>query len=83
MLDEQLEQEVTQPGKGLDLSFIGNPHEHDPRRVYSTTATDWQARVDFDRLRPDRLARARLMASESPSWLTGVTIDVAGGGVML
>src|SRR5215208_114934 len=60
VLDQQ-EQQVTQPGKGLDLSFIGRPHEHDPRRVYSTTATDWQARVDFDRLRRDRLARARMM----------------------
>ncbi|MFL5905390.1 MAG: M24 family metallopeptidase, partial [Solirubrobacteraceae bacterium] len=60
MLDQQ-EHQVTQPGKGLDLSFIGRPHEHDPRRVYSTTATDWQARVDFDRLRRDRLARARMM----------------------
>ena len=44
----------------MDLSFLGKPHEHDPRRVYSTTATDWQARVDFDRMRtrPPR-ARAR------------------------
>lgn len=51
--------ETTPPGKGLDLSFIGKPHEYEPRRTYSTTATDWQARVDFDRLRLDRLARAR------------------------
>ena len=55
------EHEVTPTGKGLDLSFIEKPHEHDPRRVYSTTATDWQLRVDFDRLRRDRLARAREM----------------------
>jgi Xaa-Pro aminopeptidase len=61
VLDQQSESQVTQPGKGLDVSFIGKPHEHDPRRVYSTTATDWQARVDFDRLRRDRLARARMM----------------------
>lgn len=53
--------ELTPTGKHLDLSFIGKPHEHDPRRVYSTTGTDWQARVDFDRLRRDRLARARMM----------------------
>ena len=52
---------ITPTGKGLDLSFLGKPHEHDPRRVYSTTATDWQDRVDFDRLRRDRLARARMM----------------------
>ena len=52
---------LTPTGKNLDLSFLGKPHEHDPRRVYSTTATDWQGRVDFDRLRKDRLARARMM----------------------
>ena len=46
---------LTETGKGLDLSFLGKPHEHDPRRAYSTTATDWQARVDFDRMRRDRL----------------------------
>ena len=60
-LGERSESTVTPRGKGLDLSFIGKPHEHDPRRVYSTTGTDWQARVDFDRLRRDRLARARMM----------------------
>jgi len=52
---------TTKPGKGMDLTFIGKPHEHDPRRTYSATATDWQARVDFDRLRRDRLSRARMM----------------------
>jgi Xaa-Pro aminopeptidase len=50
--------------EGMDLSFIGKPHEHDPRRVYSTSATDWQGRVDFDRLRRDRLARARQKMEE-------------------
>jgi Xaa-Pro aminopeptidase len=55
------EHETTPFGKGLDLSFLEKPHEFDPRRTYSTTATDWQARVDFDRLRRDRLARARMM----------------------
>jgi len=75
---------VTPTGKGLDLSFIQKPHEHDPRRVYSTTSTDWQARVDFDRLRRDRLVRARTMmekhdlgalvcfAGENVRYLTGV-----------
>ena len=53
--------ETTPTGKGMDLSFLERPHEHDPRRTYSTTATDWQARVDFGRLRSDRLARARMM----------------------
>jgi hypothetical protein len=59
-----MEHELTATGKGLDLSFLGKPHEHDPRRVYSTTSTDWQARVDFDRLRKDRLARARMKMEE-------------------
>jgi Xaa-Pro aminopeptidase len=52
---------LTPTGKELDLSFIGKPHEHDPRRVFSVSSTDWQSRVDFDRLRQDRLTRARMM----------------------
>ena len=43
----------------MDISFIGKPHEWDPRRVYSQTGADWQHRVDFDRLRKDRLQRLR------------------------
>jgi Xaa-Pro aminopeptidase len=43
----------------MDTSFIGMPHEWDPRRVYSQTGADWQYRVDFDRLRKDRLAKIR------------------------
>jgi Xaa-Pro aminopeptidase len=46
-------------GYELDTSFIGKPHEWDPRRVYSQTGADWQYRVDFDRLRKERLQRAR------------------------
>ncbi len=42
-----------------DLSFIGRPHEYDARRVFSLTGADWQDRVNFDRLRKERLARAR------------------------
>ncbi|MEA2304317.1 MAG: hypothetical protein QOH43_1597 [Solirubrobacteraceae bacterium] len=75
---------LTETGKGLDLSFLGKPHEHDPRRIYSTTGTDWQARVDFDRMRKDRLARARMkmeqldlgavvcFVGENVRYLTGV-----------
>ena len=55
---------LTPTGKNLDLSFLEGPHEWSPRRVLSTTATDWQARVDFDRLRRDRLARARIMMAK-------------------
>jgi Xaa-Pro aminopeptidase len=70
-MDQQLTQtgngvghELTPTGKGLDLSFIQRPHEHSPGRVFSTTATDWQMRVDFDRMRKDRLARARMKMEE-------------------
>ena len=78
------EHTLTPTGKYLDLSFLGGPHERDPRRVYSTTSTDWQARVDFDRLRKDRLVRARMMmekhdlgalvcfVGENVRYLTGV-----------
>ncbi|HYM71050.1 MAG TPA: Xaa-Pro peptidase family protein [bacterium] len=41
--------------------FLAGQHEHQPRRVYSTSGTDWQGRVNFDRLRRERLARARAM----------------------
>src|SRR5574342_777531 len=43
----------------MDLSFIGKPHQWEPRRLYSQTAADWQQRVDFERLRTDRLQRLR------------------------
>jgi Xaa-Pro aminopeptidase len=43
----------------MDTSFIGKPHEWDPKRLYSQTGADWQYRVDFDRLRQDRLQRVR------------------------
>ena len=43
----------------MDTRFIGKPHEWDPRRVYSQTGADWQYRVDFDRLRKDRLQRLK------------------------
>lgn len=47
--------------KPMDTSFLGKPHEYLPRRVYSTTQTDWQERVNFYRLREDRLTRAKQM----------------------
>jgi Xaa-Pro aminopeptidase len=42
-----------------DISFIGRPHEYDPRRVFAQTGADWQERVHFDRMRQDRLNRAK------------------------
>ena len=46
-------------GYELDTSFIGKPHHWDPRRIYSQTGADWQYRVDFERLREERLQKAR------------------------
>jgi len=68
----------------MDIAFIGKPHEYDPRRVYSTTGTDWQERVNFDRVRKERLARAKaemikcdlgalvLFVGENIRYITGV-----------
>ena len=46
-------------GYDLDTYFIEKPHEVSPRRLYSQSGVDWQYRVDFDRLRSDRLQRTR------------------------
>ncbi|OHE23750.1 MAG: peptidase M24 [Syntrophobacterales bacterium RBG_19FT_COMBO_59_10] len=46
-------------GYELNTNFIKKPHEWDPRRLYSQTGADWQYRVDFDRLRQERLQRTR------------------------
>ncbi len=51
--------EVGEKVSGIDIGFLGKPHEWDPRRLYSQTGADWQHRVDFDRLRKDRLERLR------------------------
>ena len=46
-------------GYELSTEFIHKPHEWDPRRLYSQTGADWQYRVDFDRMRAERLQRTR------------------------
>ena len=46
-------------GYDLDTYFIQKPHEASPRRLYSQSGVDWQYRVDYDRLRNERLERAR------------------------
>lgn len=43
----------------MDDGFLNRPHFTDPRRVYSQTGADWQQRVNFERLRNDRLNRVR------------------------
>lgn len=50
--------------KPMDQSFIGKPHEHTARRVYSTTATDYQERVNFPRMRAERLRRTKEMMAK-------------------
>jgi len=52
-------------GYELDTSFLQRSHHSDPRRLYSTTATDWQHRVDFERMRRERLERARQKLAEN------------------
>jgi Xaa-Pro aminopeptidase len=42
-----------------DISFIGKAHEYEARRVFSQTGADWQERVNFERMRQDRLNRAK------------------------
>ncbi|MEJ2731924.1 MAG: M24 family metallopeptidase, partial [Deltaproteobacteria bacterium] len=46
-------------GYDLNTDFIKQPHEASPRRLYSQTGADWQYRVDFERLRKERLQRVR------------------------
>jgi Xaa-Pro aminopeptidase len=46
-------------GYEISKSFIKKPHEWSPRRLYSQTGADWQYRVDFDRLRSERLEKTR------------------------
>jgi Xaa-Pro aminopeptidase len=65
-------------GYKLDTSFIGKPHEWDPRRVYSQTGADWQYRVDFDRLRKERLQKARDAMAEAD---LGAMVLYAGANV--
>jgi Xaa-Pro aminopeptidase len=68
----------------LEHPFLETKHEYSPRRVFSATATDWQARVDFDRMRRNRLQRTLdqmeehdldaliLFAGENVRYTTGV-----------
>src|SRR5688500_14419070 len=48
---------VDEKVSGIDIGFLGRPLEWDPRRLYSQTGADWQYRVDFDRLRKERLEK--------------------------
>ena len=46
-------------GYELDTYFIEKAHHTSPRRLYSHTGADWQHRVDFERMRKERLQRTR------------------------
>ena len=46
-------------GYELDTYFIEKAHKTSPRRLYSQTGADWQYRVDFERLRQERLQKTR------------------------
>ncbi len=43
----------------MNKSFIQKPHHWSPRRLYSQSGVDWQYRVDYERMRQQRLARTR------------------------
>ena len=46
-------------GRDLNTDFIQEQHHTNPRRLYSSVGADWQMRVDHERLRTERLAKAR------------------------
>src|SRR5215211_5139436 len=68
----------------MQHEFLDTRHQYSPRRVFSTTDTDWQARVDFGRMRRERLQRTRdkmeehdidaliLFVGENVRYVTGV-----------
>ncbi|HEY5618334.1 MAG TPA: Xaa-Pro peptidase family protein [Vicinamibacterales bacterium] len=63
---------------GMDLSWLGKPHEYDPRRLYSQTGADWQYRVDFDRLRKERLVK---LQAEMKAEDIGALVLFAGANI--
>jgi Xaa-Pro aminopeptidase len=75
-----METRIERGGNGyrLDTGFIAKPHEWDPRRVYSQTGADWQYRVDFERLRRERLQRAR---EQMEAFDLGALVLLAGANI--
>ncbi len=65
-------------GYRMDTSFINSPHEWAPRRLYSQTGADWQVRVDFERLRKDRLERTR---QQMDAFKLGALVLFAGANI--
>lgn len=65
-------------GYELSTNFIKKPHEWDPRRLYSQTGADWQYRVDFDRMRAERLQRTR---EQMETYDLGALVLFAGANI--
>ncbi|MDG2034921.1 MAG: Xaa-Pro peptidase family protein [Rhodospirillales bacterium] len=65
-------------GYDLDIGFIEESHHTNPRRLYSPTGADWQYRVDHERMRRERLekARAEMIADD-----LGAMVVFAGANV--
>jgi len=65
-------------GYELDTGFIEEAHHTNPRRLYSTYGADWQYRVDHERMRRERLekARAEMVADD-----LGALVVFAGANV--
>jgi len=62
----------------MDIAFLGKEHRNDPRRLYSQTGADWQMRVDFDRLRRQRLEK---LQAEMKKDNLGALILFAGANI--
>lgn len=65
-------------GYELSTSFTKKPHEWSPRRLYSQTGADWQYRVDFDRMRAERLQRTR---EQMEAYDLGALVLFAGANI--
>ena len=72
-MDRTTKHDIPGDSATMDTTFIGKPHYWDPRRVYSQTGADWQYRVDFDRLRKERLQRLREQMSVTVIAASNVT----------
>lgn len=44
---------------GPDHSYIKYPHHYPPRRLFSMSGADWESRINFDRMRTERITRAK------------------------
>ena len=65
-------------GYEVSTEFIKTPHTWDPRRLYSQTGADWQYRVDFERLRAERLQRTR---EQMEAYDLGALVLFAGANI--